>query len=117
MECRINAEDPDHDFRPSPGRVERYYQPGGPGVRVDSSIYTGYTIPSYYDSMVAKLIVWGTDRDEAIARMKRALHEFTIEGIKTTIPFHLQVLNNAFFKRRSIYELHPAPDDWQLTGN
>jgi len=103
MECRINAEDPDHDFRPSPGRVERYYQPGGPGVRVDSSIYTGYTIPSYYDSMVAKLIVWGTDRDEAIARMKRALHEFTIEGIKTTIPFHLQVLNNAFFQKGEVY--------------
>ena len=103
MECRINAEDPDHDFRPSPGRVERYYQPGGPGVRVDSSIYTGYTIPSYYDSMVAKLIVWGTDRDEAIARMKRALHEFTIEGIITTIPFHLQVLNNAFFQKGEVY--------------
>ena len=103
MECRINAEDPDHDFRHSPGRVERYYQPGGPGVRVDSSIYTGYTIPSYYDSMVAKLIVWGTDRDEAIARMKRALHEFTIEGIKTTIPFHLQVLNNAFFQKGEVY--------------
>ena len=117
MECRINAEDPDHDFRPSPGRVERYYQPGGPGVRVDSSIYTGYTIPSYYDSMVAKLIVWGTDRDEAIARMKRALHEFTIEGRKTTIHFTCKFSTMLFSKGRSIYELHPAPDDWQLTGN
>lgn len=103
MECRINAEDPDHDFRPSPGTVNRYYQPGGPGIRVDSSIYTGYTIPPYYDSMVAKLIVWGTDRDEAIARMKRALHEFTIEGIKTTIPFHMKVLNNAFFQKGEVY--------------
>lgn len=103
MECRINAEDPDYDFRPSPGKVDRYYQPGGPGVRVDSSIYTGYTIPPYYDSMVAKLIVWGTDRDEAMARMKRALHEFTIEGIKTTIPFHMKVLNNAFFQKGEVY--------------
>ena len=103
MECRINAEDPDYDFRPSPGKVDLFYQQCGPGVRVDSSIYTGYTIPPYYDSMVAKLIVWGTDRDEAMARMKRALHEFTIEGIKTTIPFHMKVLNNAFFQKGEVY--------------
>lgn len=103
IECRINAEDPDHDFRPSPGTVTRYLPPGGPGVRVDSSVYTGYTIPPFYDSMVAKLIVWGADRDEAIARMKRALSEFAIEGIKTTIPFHLKVLNNAFFQKGEVY--------------
>jgi len=103
MECRINAEDPDQDFRPCPGTVTRYIQPGGIGVRVDSSVYSGYTITSFYDSMVAKLIVWGSDRDEAIARMKRALNEFTIEGIKTTIPFHMKVLNNAFFQKGEVY--------------
>jgi len=103
IECRINAEDPDYDFRPSPGTVTRYLPPGGPGVRVDSSVYTGYTIPPFYDSMVAKLIVWGADREEAIARMKRALSEFVIDGIKTTIPFHLKVLNNAFFQKGEVY--------------
>jgi len=103
IECRINAEDPDYDFRPSPGTVTRYLPPGGPGVRVDSSVYAGYTIPPFYDSMVAKLIVWGADREEAIARMKRALSEFVIDGIKTTIPFHLKVLNNAFFQKGEVY--------------
>ncbi|MDD3268450.1 MAG: acetyl-CoA carboxylase biotin carboxylase subunit [Syntrophomonadaceae bacterium] len=103
MECRINAEDPAYDFRPSPGRVGQYIIPGGPGVRVDSSVYSGYTIPPFYDSMVAKLIVWGQDRDEAIARMKRALGEFKAENIQTTIPFHLQVLDNAFFQRGEVY--------------
>ncbi len=103
IECRINAEDPANDFRPSPGLIEEYMPSGGPGVRVDSCIYTGYTIPPYYDSMTAKLIVWGRDREEAIARMKRALHEFKITGIATTIPFHLQVLNNAFFQKGEVY--------------
>lgn len=103
IECRINAEDPDNDFSPSPGKVGKYIIPGGPGVRVDSCIYQDYTIPPYYDSMVAKLIVWGKDRDEAISRMKRALGEFTIENIKTTIPFHLKVLDNAFYKRGEVY--------------
>ncbi|MDD2620672.1 MAG: acetyl-CoA carboxylase biotin carboxylase subunit [Syntrophomonadaceae bacterium] len=103
MECRINAEDPAFDFRPSPGKVGQYIIPGGPGVRVDSSVYSGYTIPPFYDSMVAKLIVWGQDRNEAIARMKRALGEFKVENIKTTIPFHLQVLDNAFFQRGEVY--------------
>ncbi len=103
IECRINAEDPDNDFRPSPGIVEQYLVPGGPGVRVDSSVYTGYNIPPYYDSMVAKLIVWGRDREEAIARMKRALNEFSIKNISTTIPFHLKVLDNAFFQKGEVY--------------
>jgi len=103
MECRINAEDPEHDFRPSPGTVGQYIIPGGPGVRVDSSVYSGYTITPFYDSMVAKLIVWGKDRPEAIARMKRALNEFTVENITTTIPFHLKVLDNAFFQRGEVY--------------
>jgi len=103
IECRINAEDPDNDFRPSPGVVEEYLLPGGPGIRVDSSVYTGYTIPPYYDSMVAKLIVWGRDREEAIARMKRALNEFKVKNVATTIPFHLKVLDNAFFQKGEVY--------------
>lgn len=103
MECRINAENPDKNFMPSPGKIEFYHVPGGPGVRVDSAVYQGYTIPPYYDSMVGKLIVWGADREEAIQRMKRALEEFVIEGIHTTIPFHLKVLENAFFRRGEVY--------------
>lgn len=103
MECRINAEDPENDFRPSPGKVESYLLPGGPGIRVDSAVYPGYSIPPFYDSMVAKLMVWGKDRNEAIIRMKRALNEFTIDPLKTTIPFHLKVLDNAFFCRGEVY--------------
>jgi len=103
MECRINAEDPDNGFRPAPGTVGQYIVPGGPGVRVESCVYPGYTIPPFYDSMVAKLIVWGQDRPEAINRMKRALKEFYIENITTTIPFHLKVLDNAFFQRGEVY--------------
>lgn len=103
MECRINAEDPDHDFRPSPGTVGSYLIPGGPGVRVDSCVYSNYTILPYYDSMVAKLLVWGQDRAEAIARMKRALQEFEVENIATTIPFHLRILDNAFFRKGEVY--------------
>ena len=103
IECRINAEDAENDFRPSPGRMGQYVVPGGPGIRVDSSVYSNYLIPPYYDSMVAKLIAWGNDRDEAIERMKRALHEFKVENIKTTIPFHLRVLDNAFFRRGEVY--------------
>lgn len=103
MECRVNAEDPDNDFRPSPGRVGQYLIPGGPGVRVDSAVYSNYCIPPYYDSMVAKLIVWAPERQELINRMKRALKEFNIENIATTIPFHLKVLDNAFFQRGEVY--------------
>jgi acetyl-CoA carboxylase, biotin carboxylase subunit len=103
IECRINAENPEKNFMPSPGTIEFYHVPGGPGVRVDSAAYQGYTIPPYYDSMVGKLIVWGADRDEAIQRMKRALEEFVIEGIHTTIPFHLKVLDNAFFRKGEVY--------------
>ncbi|KUG05018.1 biotin carboxylase of acetyl-coa carboxylase [hydrocarbon metagenome] len=103
IECRVNAEDPDNNFQPYPGTVGQYVIPGGPGVRVDSSVYSNYTITPYYDSMVAKVIVWGQDRPEAIARMKRALNEFIIENIVTTIPFHLKVLDNAFFQRGEVY--------------
>lgn len=103
IECRINAENTEKNFMPSPGTIEYYHVPGGPGIRVDSAVYQGYTIPPYYDSMVGKLIVWGGDREEAIQRMKRALEEFVIEGIHTTIPFHLKVLDNAFFRRGEVY--------------
>ena len=97
IEFRINAEDPANGFRPSPGEIESLHYPGGFGVRIDSHIYQGYVIPPYYDSLIAKLIVWGTDRSYAILRGKRALEEFTVEGIKTTIPFHLKVLENHKF--------------------
>lgn len=103
IECRINAEDPDKNFMPSPGLISIYHVPGGPGVRVDSAVYQGYMVSPYYDSMVGKLIVWGATRQEAIARMKRALEEFVIEGIQTTIPFHLKVLDNAFYQRGEVY--------------
>ncbi|ACL69383.1 acetyl-CoA carboxylase, biotin carboxylase [Halothermothrix orenii H 168] len=103
IECRINAEDPDYNFRPSPGKVETYIVPGGPGVRLDSGVYPGYYITPFYDSMVAKLIVWDENREEAIKRMERALKEFTVEGVKTTIPFHLKILNNAFFRKGEYY--------------
>jgi len=97
IECRINAEDPDKNFMPCPGSIDGYVTPGGPGVRVDSHAYPGYKIPPYYDSLVSKLIVWGVDREDAIARMKRALNEYAITGIKTTIPFHLKLMDNAAF--------------------
>jgi len=103
LECRINAEDPAHDFRPSPGRVVSFVPPGGFGVRVDTHVYAGYTIPPYYDSLVAKVVAWGRDRAEAIARMERALREFEITGIRTTIPLHRAILDNAFFRRGEVY--------------
>ncbi|RMZ58145.1 acetyl-CoA carboxylase biotin carboxylase subunit [Chryseobacterium nematophagum] len=94
IECRINAEDPYNDFRPSPGKITRLNIPGGHGVRVDTHVYSGYTIPSNYDSMIAKLITTAQTREEAIAKMRRALEEFYIEGVKTTIPFHRQLMDN-----------------------
>lgn len=97
MEFRINAEDPFHDFRPSPGKIESLHLPGGFGVRVDSHIYHGYMIPPYYDSLIAKLIVWGKSRANVIARGKRALEEFVVEGIKTTIPLHIKILEDERF--------------------
>ena len=99
IECRINAEDPARDFRPSPGRITNLHMPGGHGVRIDSHIYAGYSIPPNYDSMIAKLIVSGQSREEAITRMKRALQEFVIEGVKTTIPFHIKLMDDPKFKK------------------
>ena len=98
IECRINAEDPMNDFRPCPGKITNYHAPGGLGVRVDTHVYSGYVIPPYYDSMIAKLIVVAQTRDEAIEKMKRALREFTIEGVKTTIPFHLQLMDHEDYR-------------------
>ncbi len=98
IEFRINAEDPENNFRPSPGKITSFHFPGGFGVRVDSHIYQSYTIPPYYDSLIAKLIVWGKDREQCYCtEVKRALEEFIIEGIKTTIPFHLKVLEDERF--------------------
>jgi acetyl-CoA carboxylase biotin carboxylase subunit len=99
IECRINAEDPFDDFRPSPGRVEMYYQPGGRGVRVDTHVYAGYTIPPHYDSMIGKLITYGKDRREAMDRMSRALGEYMVTGIKTTIAFQQAILQDPNFRR------------------
>ncbi|QNN41302.1 acetyl-CoA carboxylase biotin carboxylase subunit [Pedobacter roseus] len=98
IECRINAEDPANNFRPSPGRITNFHSPGGHGVRVDTHVYAGYSIPSNYDSMIAKLICVAQTREEAICTMERALSEFVIEGIKTTIPFHLQLMKDPNFR-------------------
>jgi acetyl-CoA carboxylase biotin carboxylase subunit len=99
IECRINAEDPQENFFPSPGKITTYMAPGGPGVRIDGISYTGYEIPPYYDSLVAKLIVWDSTRMGAINRMRRALDEYVVEGVKTTIPFHKMILFNAYFRK------------------
>ncbi len=97
IECRINAEDPNNDFRPSPGKITTLHFPGGHGVRLDTHVYSGYVIPPHYDSMIAKLITTAQTREEAIHKMKRALEEFVIEGIATTIPFHLKLMNHPDF--------------------
>jgi acetyl-CoA carboxylase biotin carboxylase subunit len=103
IEFRITAEDPSADFRPQTGVIEEYVPPGGPGVRVDSHLYRGYEVPPHYDSLLSKLIVWGPTREAAIARGRRALNEYIIEGVPTTIPFHLQLLENATFRRGETY--------------
>jgi acetyl-CoA carboxylase biotin carboxylase subunit len=97
IQCRINAEDPAHDFRPCPGKITDYHCPGGHGIRIDAHVYSGYTIPSNYDSMISKLIVVARTRDEAILKMKRALGEYIIEGVKTTIPFHQKLMEDPDF--------------------
>jgi acetyl-CoA carboxylase biotin carboxylase subunit len=102
IECRINAEDPFDDFRPSPGRIEMYYAPGGPGVRVDSHAYAGYTIPPTYDSMIGKLITYGKDRRDAMDKMSRALGEYMLTGVKSTISFQQAILQDPNF-RRGVY--------------
>jgi len=103
IECRINAEDFENGFAPQPGLVQHYHAPGGPGIRVDSHLYSGYRIPPYYDSLVAKVVAWGEGRPEAIARMRRALCEMEITGIKTTIPFHLKLLHHEAFLQGDVH--------------
>ena len=103
IECRINAEDSSHNFRPSPGRITGWLPPGGPGVRVDSHVYTGYDIPPFYDSLIGKVIVWGNDRETALKRMKRALNECAVTGIPTTIDFHLKLLERGEFMRGDVH--------------
>jgi acetyl-CoA carboxylase biotin carboxylase subunit len=103
IECRINAEDPRHNFRPAPGRITGWLPPGGPGVRIDSHVYTGYEIPPFYDSLIGKLIVWGVDRDHAIRRLRRALSECAVTGIPTTIEFHLALLDRREFQRGEVW--------------
>ena len=98
IECRINAEDPYNDFRPSPGKITSLHTSKGHGVRVDTHVYAGYTVPPYYDSMIAKLIVSGPTREDVIARMERALDEFIVEGAKTTIPLHKQLMRDEKFR-------------------
>ncbi|HRP02177.1 MAG TPA: acetyl-CoA carboxylase biotin carboxylase subunit [Candidatus Kapabacteria bacterium] len=112
IECRINAEDPENNFRPSPGKIEVFHAPGGHGVRVDSHAYQGYVIPSNYDSLVAKLITTAPTRQEAIAKMYRALDEFIIEGIKTTIPFHKKMMKNQDFIDGNIDTKYLERHDW-----
>jgi acetyl-CoA carboxylase biotin carboxylase subunit len=102
IECRINAENHEKNFMPSPGEIKAYHVPGGPGIRVDSHAYSGYVIQPHYDSLIAKLIAWGRDRAESIQRMERALDEYVIDGISTTIPFHLKVLRNEAFRRGDV---------------
>ncbi|SDN40728.1 acetyl-CoA carboxylase biotin carboxylase subunit [Alkalicoccus daliensis] len=118
IECRINAEDPYKNFMPSPGKINFYLPPGGPGVRIDSAAFTGYAIPPYYDSMVAKLIVHGADREEAVAKMERALGEFMVDGVKTTIPFHIRLFQHEVFRKGDFntkfletYPIRPEEED------
>jgi acetyl-CoA carboxylase biotin carboxylase subunit len=99
IQCRINAEDPSNDFRPSPGKITEYHEPGGHGIRIDTHVYAGYTIPPHYDSMVAKLITVAQTREEAILKMSRALDEYIIEGVNSTIPFHRKLMLDENFKK------------------
>jgi acetyl-CoA carboxylase, biotin carboxylase subunit len=101
IECRINAEDP-YRFTPSPGRITSYHPPGGPGIRVDSHVYQGYTVPPYYDSMVGKVIAYGKTREQALARMRVALSEMVVEGIQTNIPLHRELLDDTNFRRGGV---------------
>ena len=103
IECRVNAEDPSRNFQPSPGRIETFHQPGGPGVRIDTHAYAGYTVPPFYDSMIAKLIVQGSTREEALKRMQIALESFVIEGIRTTMPFLARVMQHPNFRAGTVH--------------
>jgi acetyl-CoA carboxylase biotin carboxylase subunit len=114
IECRVNAEDPSHNFMPAHGEVEYFLPPGGPGVRFDSHLYPGYAPPRQYDSLLGKIIAWGANRDEAIARMQRALRETVITGVKTTIPFQQAMLDDPQFRRGDISTRYVTdlPERW-----
>ena len=112
MECRINAEDPYNDFRPCPGKITSFHSPKGHGVRVDTHAYAGYSVPPFYDSMIAKLICKARTRDECIAKMERALDEFVVEGIKTTIPFHQKLMKNEDFRKGNFNTSFLTTWDW-----
>lgn len=118
LQFRINAEDPQNNFLPSFGRISRYYAPGGPGVRTDTSIYTGYTLPPYYDSLCAKLVVWAPDWQRVIARGQRALEDMRLFGIKTTIPYYQEILNSDDFNSAnfdtSFVDEHPELTQYSL---
>jgi acetyl-CoA carboxylase, biotin carboxylase subunit len=107
IECRINAEDPERNFAPSPGTIHTYHAPGGPGVRIDTHVYAGYRVPPFYDSLLGKLIVHGSTREEALARMRNALSSFVLEGVHTTIPFLLQVLTTP-----TSWRARSTPSSW-----
>jgi acetyl-CoA carboxylase biotin carboxylase subunit len=102
IECRINAEDPDKDFIPSPGKIGKLYLPGGPGIRIDTHVYSGYTIPPFYDSLIAKIISFGADRNESITRMQRALREVEIENVKNTSSLHAKIMDSEQFRKGSV---------------
>jgi len=108
IECRINAEDPLDNFMPAPGKITRYAEPSGPGIRIDSGVYQGFTIPPFYDSMISKLIIWAEDRPRAIERTKRALWEYQISGVRNNIPFHEVVMNEPVF-RSGVYDTSYIP--------
>ncbi len=110
LECRINAEDPTRDFAPSPGEVRTLRMPGGPGIRIDSHLYAGYRVPHFYDSLLAKVIAWGRDRNEAIMRMRRALSEMQLEGFPTTLPFHLRLMHDDRFRRGDVHTRYVEND-------
>ena len=116
IECRINAEDPEKDFAPAPGLVSAFHMPGGPGVRVDSHVYTGYQIPPFYDSMIAKIISYGADRAEAIGRMRRALEECVIEGVPSTLGFHVKMMQHPRFLAGDINTHFLEEEDWRAVG-
>ena len=116
IECRINAEDPERDFAPMPGVVETFHAPGGPGIRVDTHVYSGYRIPPYYDSMIAKILAHGADRDEAIGRMRRALDECVIEGVPSTLPFHVKMMRHPRFLSGDFSTHFLEEEDWRSAG-
>jgi acetyl-CoA carboxylase biotin carboxylase subunit len=119
IECRINAEDPDHNFRPTPGVITYWYKPGGPGIRVDSHVYQGYRVPPYYDSLIAKIIARGKDREEARRRMFLALEETILEGVSSTLPFHLKAVQSSRFVKGDLDTGIVAAwfQEWAEAGN